>query len=101
MPDDTTNDYTTPDTPDNEQAASRALEAERSDETMYHPAADQEKLAEDNDPPATPAPDDPADTKLPADHPEFDYRGDQEDKERYDEGPIGATDATAHEEQER
>jgi hypothetical protein len=64
---------------------------------IYNPTRDQDKLPEDNEPPAAPAPDSPADPQLPADHPEFDY--DNDTHETYDEGKVGGTDVNAHEEQ--
>ena len=66
---------------------------------IYSPARDQEKLDEDNDPPAAPADDGARGGQpLPPDHPEFDY--DHDAHERYDEGDKGATDVDAEEETE-
>ncbi len=62
---------------------------------IFSPTRDEEKLAEDNDPPAAPA-DDSTGTPLPEDHPEFDY--DNDAHETYDEGKTGGTDADAQEE---
>jgi hypothetical protein len=63
---------------------------------IYNPVRDEEHLAEDNDPPATPAAHTKSGTQLPPDHPEFDY--DHDAHEAYDEGTLGATDVDAHEE---
>ncbi len=84
---DNTNDHPTPDD---------ALEPIGD---MYHPARDEEKLEEDNDPPAAPAEDSTAGQRLDPDHPEFDYSHDAH--ETYDEGKRGATDVDAAEETEQ
>ena len=64
---------------------------------IFNPVRDEEKLPEDNDPPAAPA-DDTTTKPLPEDHPEFDY--DHDVHEMYDEGKTGATDVDAHQETE-
>ncbi|HKR81459.1 MAG TPA: hypothetical protein VJR27_00465 [Candidatus Saccharimonadales bacterium] len=63
---------------------------------IFSPTRDEERLENDNEPPATAAPDSPVGPQLPPDHPEFDY--DNDAHETYDEGKVGATDADATEE---
>lgn len=91
MPDDNIDDIT------DEQRDQRTDPFQPVDD-IYNPVTDQEKLDEDNDPPAAPAADSTQGTQLPADHPEFDYGGDEDSAEVYDEGRLGATDIDAHEE---
>ncbi|HSX07407.1 MAG TPA: hypothetical protein VLG11_00775 [Candidatus Saccharimonadales bacterium] len=68
---------------------------------LFNPVRDEEKLEEDNDSPAAPADDNPADgQRLPADHPEFDYASDIDEHEKYDEGASAATGVNDQEEHE-